>query len=369
MQITFFFSVIVTSVFLLSGCNQQPKDVRVDENQNLKIHEEINQEVKDQINEKTSTKFPSKRADPNNKTVEIWEDGKRMDEPLGFEWWYFDGILDNGTKFVIIWGINQPSNIPYIAINFYLPNGESIVESLTFSPLEYSSSSEKCDVTMGKNILSGDLKKYSMSVKSEKIKLNLTFESITQPWRVEDNQHYFRNGTYYAWIVAQPSAKIKGNIDIDGKTIDVSGLGYHDHNWSNMSHNDLGNILGYRYWGRVINNDYTVIFNKVVSKKDSGSQWLGKLYLAKGNEVLIDYNGNDSNFQLDEINNEVITRYIKDDLGIVIKAEKNKPITEFKAVKNNYWRYSAPTLVEIIRGEDKKTINMESIWEYANYGE
>lgn len=35
-------------------------------------------------------------------TIEVWEDGKRDDDRAGvYEWWYFDMILEDGSKTVI----------------------------------------------------------------------------------------------------------------------------------------------------------------------------------------------------------------------------------------------------------------------------
>lgn len=43
-----------------------------------------------------------KRFGINPDKVEIWEDSRRdTDQPNHFEWWYFDGILDDDTAVVV----------------------------------------------------------------------------------------------------------------------------------------------------------------------------------------------------------------------------------------------------------------------------
>jgi predicted secreted hydrolase len=40
---------------------------------------------------------------------------------------------------------------------------------------------------------------------------------------------------YFAWLAAVPEGKISGTISTDKVTREVTGSGYHDHNWGNVS--------------------------------------------------------------------------------------------------------------------------------------
>ena len=43
-----------------------------------------------------------KKMSTKKDTIEVWEDGKRDDDRADvYEWWYFDMILDDGSKAVI----------------------------------------------------------------------------------------------------------------------------------------------------------------------------------------------------------------------------------------------------------------------------
>lgn len=97
--------------------------------------------------------------------IEVWEDGKRDDDRAGvYEWWYFDMILDDGSKAVI-------------------------------------------------------------------------HTSTAKPWRPGAGGFAFGDDGYFTWLCAVPRGTVTGTLYYDGKEHQVTGAGYHDHQWGNVKHN------------------------------------------------------------------------------------------------------------------------------------
>ncbi len=66
------------------------------------------------------------------------------------------------------------------------------------------------------------------------------------------------------WVVPQPRGKAKGTFRTKDETLSIDGLGYRDHNWLNFS--PLG-VIAYWDWGRVYDEEYTIIFADIVTSK------------------------------------------------------------------------------------------------------
>ncbi|MBU0704802.1 MAG: hypothetical protein KKC18_13150, partial [Chloroflexi bacterium] len=64
---------------------------------------------------------------------------------------------------------------------------------------------------------------------------------------------------------------------------DVTGVGYHDHNWGNLY---LPAAFSYWTWGRVLAGDWTVIFGDVVGR-GKASPHVTPFMLARGGEILL----------------------------------------------------------------------------------
>ena len=77
-------------------------------------------------------------------------------------------------------------------------------------------------------------------------------------WRPQIGHIKFNKGGqshYFAWLPSVPQGKASGSLTVGDKTATVSGSGYHDHNWGDVS--VLGLIHDW-YWGRAEVVGYTV---------------------------------------------------------------------------------------------------------------
>jgi len=210
--------------------------------------------------------------------VELWEDGMRTDKSRDFfEWWYFDAHFDDGSTAVVVF-MTKPilerkgPLKPGIRMTITRPDGTTINESPMFPPDAFSASEQRCDVRIGPNWVHGDLHEYPLHAEGEGMDADLTFTGIVPPWRPRDGKVFFGDHEhYFAWLPAIPYGKVEGTLTYDGKTHKVTGSGYHDHNWGNLS---LPNVIDHWYWGRAQIGDYTLIFAEQITHHKYGSQKL-----------------------------------------------------------------------------------------------
>lgn len=189
----------------------------------------------------------------NPNAVEEWEDGVRdTSEPNHFEWWYFDCMLDDGTKVVIQFlsknGRTFSSNKfhPTLFYKVTTPDGRQIDKELHIPAKDIQWSKETCDVHFGKHSVCGNLKEYKIHIDLvDGMGADLTLKSTSKPYR--PGTSYFQFGTpeqYYTWLCVVPRGTVTGTITVEGKTKSVTGTGYHDHQW--------GSINFHKYWNHWI---------------------------------------------------------------------------------------------------------------------
>lgn len=187
--------------------------------------------------------------------------------PIDYEWWYFDAAFDNGYSMASLWqraseetkdGVITKRWIDY---SIYDPDHKKIMVKKPFDISDVSISTETCDVKMGDNRIYGHPPRYKMHFLADGLGGDLEFENVVQGYRSPpDGTAYFSMNplVYMGWTIAQPRARVKGKITVNGKEMTVTGTGYHDHNWGNTA---FGDLYDHWYWGRIFLPDYTIIYN------------------------------------------------------------------------------------------------------------
>ena len=61
--------------------------------------------------------------------------------------------------------------------------------------------------------------------------------STAKPWRPGAGGFVFGDDGYFTWLCAVPRGTVTGTLYYDGKEHQVTGAGYHDHQWGNVKHN------------------------------------------------------------------------------------------------------------------------------------
>jgi len=213
--------------------------------------------------------------------VKLWEDGRRTPlNPPYYEWWYFDGLLDDGTVIVAWLGDNWPYGSGMRAINLEItPRGQATKRLLKTFTEPGSFSQERADTKIGPHSFSGDLATYRIVIDPADtggLGIDITLKGRVAPYR-PGTGHVGVKGKHFAWLVAVPNGEITGTMTIDGLRTNIHGSGYHDHNWGNVSPADF---LDNWWWGRAVVGDRTIIVSSLQLKKSAGGMRSALLFMA-----------------------------------------------------------------------------------------
>ena len=227
-------------------------------------------------------------------TIVPREDGRRTTpSPENFEWWYFDGLLDDGTVVVVWFGDNwlYGSHKRVVNIELTLPGQKTRRIKRTFDePGAFSTTS--ADIAIGPHTFKGDLDTYSIHVEANEtggLGCDLVLQRRVPSYRPATG--YMSAGKqYFAWLAAVPEGKISGTITTDKVTREVTGSGYHDHNWGNVSPAAL--FDGW-WWGRGQTGEHTVIASVLHVKPALGGHHLRFLFIGDHKRTEVSALGND----------------------------------------------------------------------------
>ncbi len=215
-----------------------------------------------------------KRLGVNPEQIEVWEDQRRNTDPKAgnWEWWYFDSILDDGTKAVIQFftkagmrNVNKDGDTPSITIKITSPDGTLHEQKAEFKNDGCYFGTGKCDVHLGEHEFVGDLKTYHIHVDPIKgVGADLTLTSHSKPYR--PGTAYFED-TFYTWLCVVPKGEVTGTLTINGKKVPAHGSGYHDHQWGNKFFMSLWN---HWLWARQNFGDYSMLTFDFVAGAEYG---------------------------------------------------------------------------------------------------
>lgn len=259
------------------------------------------------------------------KKIEVWEDGRRTKDGTGeFEWWYFDGIMDDGTKIVVNFnahmddimrttveqnvpgGLGKGKDLRFLRVRITMPDGKDYQDFQIFGASETTFSTEKCDVHFGESVFAGDLKEYTIRVTPvHGVGVDLKLRSQSQPWR--PGAGYFAFGEqdeyYFTWLCAVPKGEVSGTITCGGQTIQIHGGGYHDHQWANIDHMKLWNNW---LWARHNFGDYNLLVFDFISAAAYGYKRYPLVFLENNDgEIVFE------NFDHDNVKCEILEEYVQ----------------------------------------------------------
>ena len=221
--------------------------------------------------------------------VAVREDGRRTQSSADtFEWWYFDGLLDDGTVVVVWFGDNWFYGSHKRAVSMELTAPGKPTRRIMRSFDEPGSfASEDADVRIGPHSFKGDLDTYSIHVDpvgTGGMGCDLTLRRRVASYRPATG--YIESGKqYFAWLVAVPEGEVTGTLTVDGATRQVTGSGYHDHNWGNVS---PAKLFDNWWWGRGRSGGHTIIASDIHGKAAVGGASIPLFFV--GDETQIEVN-------------------------------------------------------------------------------
>lgn len=212
----------------------------------------------------------------------------------GYEWWYFDGISDDGQhSFVVIFyegnpfstryiraledGIQSPmpQDYPAISISVY-EDGNPIYYSFTeFDSAGSVFSEDRPEIKIGSHGMTSKINgrvTYQLNLDEELpngdgLEASLTFDSQRNQKSLFGDQG---SSLGHMWNLVQPRTEVAGIIRLlsdskNKKEIEFEGTGYHDHN---RGEEPMKNEFTDWYWGR-FHFDYASLVFYVMNRQDT----------------------------------------------------------------------------------------------------
>lgn len=176
--------------------------------------------------------------------VRTWEDGRRdTDEPMHNEVWYFDATADDGTKIVVGFRPKLPGDMgrevssPNLNINVIAPDGQEFVDFIEVDPADAEMADDRCHVRYGQHCVTGNLREYHVVVAPVNgVGVDLRYEALVEPFRPGGTAHVAlgADDEYYYTDFSIPRNRVTGTVIAGGRTWEITGSGYHDHQWMNI---------------------------------------------------------------------------------------------------------------------------------------
>lgn len=234
-----------------------------------------------------------KRLGLKKDKIELWEDGKRDDDKKGaVEWWYFDAILDDGSKIAACYStkvqpfMNRKGTHPCLKFDITTPEGKQVSRRITkFSDVSFSK--DKCDVRWDDNCFIGDLQTYHIKATPEKgYGFDVVLKSQSTPWRGETGYIGFEENDekYFTWLCVVPRGTVTGTITIDGKEKKITGFGYHDHQWGNTTQFEF---LNHWLWSRQSTEKHSIVVFDFVMNQHYGYKRIPLIFIEDKEGILI----------------------------------------------------------------------------------
>jgi hypothetical protein len=225
--------------------------------------------------------------------IQAFEDGMRTrGGPGGYEWWYFDSHLNDGSSLVIVFYTKPQLNpdaglAPFASLELNRPGQPPISVEAHVSPDAFSASWDRCNVRIGGNTFRGNLHEYNIHFSHDGVTSDVKLTGQVPPWRPTSGHMFFgeHDEHLFAWLAAVPQGEVSVDLNIRGKKEHLQGVGYHDHNWGDVS---MAKLINHWYWGRAQAGDYSIVASYIFAEKAYGSAELPIFMLAKGGKIIAD---------------------------------------------------------------------------------
>ena len=225
--------------------------------------------------------------------IDVFEDGMRTrGGPGSYEWWYFDSHLSDGSSLVIVFYTKPQLNpdgdlAPFASVELDRPGQSPIRLEAHVSPDAFSASPDWCDVRVGENTFRGNLHDYDIHFSHDNVTVDVKLRGRVPSWRPSSGHVFFgdHDEHLFAWLVAVPQGEVWVDLNVRGEKEHLDGVGYHDHNWGDVS---MAKLINHWYWGRAQAGDYSIVASYIVAEKAYGNAELPIFMLARKGKIIAD---------------------------------------------------------------------------------
>lgn len=185
------------------------------------------------------------------------------------EWWYFDAAFDNNYSAQMSVRIAKMLNLGFVfkRLDIYKDGVILSHNQKLYLIQDFSTSKEKPLVYLDDFcVINGYIDNftgnwvYDLSFQFDDASALLKFIGCTKGWKGQLHGNDW-------WGVSLPRAKTSGTLIINDKLINVTGIGYHDHNWEVTASTVIN--FGW-YWGKIHTANYTITWAKIMRTKITG---------------------------------------------------------------------------------------------------
>ena len=219
------------------------------------------------------------------------EDGLHTTGKFGeYEWWYSDFKLQDGWNLVIVF-YSQPVTASCVgfrpSVTLSLTRGEEeYFESFSADWKDCVYDRERCCVKLSDRCyIEGDLHRYTIHFDNGKVSAHVELTSNAAPWRPESGHILFGEKKYFAWLPSVPEGTAHATICMGERRLELTGSGYHDHNWGNTA---MFWVMHHWYWGRAKIGDYQTITSYITAGEPYGYEHFKIFLLLKNGQKLGD---------------------------------------------------------------------------------
>lgn len=322
------------------------------------------------------------RRDALIEPLQLNEDGLHLETGKRgmYEWWYFDAHLETGHTFVVFFHASNPNpgREGKIGVEIILvrPDGKRIQKFFTYSKPDFAAARDKPEVTIGRNTIkvdqrNGELPVYDINVEEEGLGCSLKYTAEVNGWKPGTGLSHFGDMGYFGWVIPFVRASVEGTITEGDQTMQVAGIGYHDHNWLNFQ---FQKIINYWMWGRIYAENFTAAYAYIQCNDKVDNHTVKVLMLADGQEVILstgefDFSKEDYEYDskakhqfpkkiiISSPNELEVTLNVKKVLEAQDMLENFNPVLRFVAknflrLKPGYFRLISDFELKVIRGRN-----------------
>lgn len=293
-----------------------------------------------------------------------------LNQTYGNEWWYFDATFNQ--RYTLQFSIHVYSvfttGFATVQCNIY-NHTTSIVSERKLLPLSaFIFSERKPFIALNDQpVMNGtqDTKNkpefYQLTYAGNNYSFHLNFTAITNGWK----------GTTTAgnWAVVFPKALVTGKLTLQNKTVNVSGIGYHDHNWNVTV--STGRNYGW-LWGKTSSNKHVLTWATIFETWYKRSPLLVINQDYKGFINIpaehIDFSVTDIRFKNGMIlpyGFTILAQYKEYKITLSIEIIDSDYITVLGLI--NYWRYHTHTTGTIKSNDAVEQIDVYDIAEFIRF--
>jgi hypothetical protein len=139
--------------------------------------------------------------------------------------------------------------------------------------------------------VSGNLTDYTLHLAIDNVIADISLHGTTPAWRPKTGYIIARNAlgieNNYVWLVAVPAGTVTATLNIGGTIQNLTGVGYHDHDWGNIN---ISNLYHHWYWGRAKLGSYDVDTSYLVSTSTYNYSKIPLFLLTKNGAKVVDDN-------------------------------------------------------------------------------